>query len=367
MVRPNFNCTFGVEEFWFSAMKRLSMRFTVCFFLVVASINPLQAQWFREKSNTTERLRAVCAVNDTVAWASGNHGTYVRTTDGGNNWIPARLPGADSLDIRDIEAFDASTAYALSIGPGTNSRIFKTSDGGSHWTLQFVGNDTSMFLDEFAFWDPTNGIVVGDAINGHMLILRTSDAGTHWKVLPPSAIPAALPGEGAFAASGSGITVFGDSDVWIGSGVNTARIYRSTDRGITWRYSATPIRHDSESSGIFSVAFCDENNGVVVGGDYRKENDTVRNVALTNDGGATWNLTGGRSPTGFRSAVIYITKNILMTVGPSGSDLSDDGGRTWKQIDMVGYHAVSKAKHGNAIWAVGENGRISRFRAYLDW
>jgi photosystem II stability/assembly factor-like uncharacterized protein len=352
---------------WIPPTDKMWMHSVLCSLLMAPCSHALHAQWLREKSHTTERLRAVSAVNDTIAWAGGNHGTYVRTTDGGETWIPARIPGADSLDVRDIEAFDASTAYALSIGPGENSRIYKTSDGGINWSLQFVAYDPKMFLDEFAFWDSTNGIAVGDAINGHMMTLKTSDGGTHWNFIPLSDIPEALPGEGAFAASGSGITVYGDSDVWIGSGVNTARVYRSSDRGNTWNVSVTPIRHDSESSGIFSVAFCDAKNGIAVGGDYRKENDTIQNVALTHDGGATWNSTGNKPPTGFRSAVVYITKNILITAGPSGSDFSDDGGWNWKQIDMIGFHAVSRARYGNAIWAVGENGRISRFRAYLDW
>lgn len=335
-----------------------------CLFLVPALAD---GQWFRQNSNTSERLRSVCAVDDTVAWASGNHGTFVRTTDGGNTWQAAEVPDADSLDFRDVEAFDARVAYLLSIGSGLSSRIYKTTNGGASWTRQYTAQDSRIFLDEFAFWDSSNGIAVGDAIDKHLFILKTSDGGQHWERISAASIPQALPGEGAFAASGSGITVQGRTNVWIGTGVHTARVYRSTDGGSTWSVAATPILHDTESSGIFSVAFCGARKGIAVGGDYQREGEARKNAAVTNDGGISWKLVEKNPPTGFRSAVVYVTEDLLITVGPSGSDFSKDAGGSWKRIDMVGYHAVSKARRGSAIWAVGERGRISKFQAYLDW
>src|SRR5215510_3775499 len=82
------------------------------------------------KSNTTETLRGVSAVSNKIAWASGTHGTYLRTTDSGSSWEVAKVPGSDSLDFRDVEAFSADVAYLLSAGPGEQSRIYKTTDGG---------------------------------------------------------------------------------------------------------------------------------------------------------------------------------------------------------------------------------------------
>jgi photosystem II stability/assembly factor-like uncharacterized protein len=329
--------------------------------LLIAMTSSVSAQWFREESGTTERLRAISVPSDSIAWASGNHGTVVRTTDAGKNWTTLRVPGADSLDFRDVEAFNAQDAFILSIGPGEDSRIYQTSDGGKAWTLQYIAEDPRIFLDEFAFWDSMNGIAVGDAVDGHLYSIRTSDGGLHWNRIPPSQIPVALPEEGAFAASGSGITVEGASNVWIGSGVNTARVFRSSDRGKNWNVSTTPILHESESAGIFSIAFWDSDRGIVVGGDYRKENDARNNVALTYDGGVTWKLCNNPPSAGFRSAVMFLTKEYLITVGPSGSDYSTDGGKTWIQIDTIGYHAIGRARNGKAIWAVGEKGRIGHF------
>src|SRR5580704_10823621 len=77
-------------------------------------------------SHTTENLRGVSAVNAATVWASGTHGTYLRTTNGGDTWTSAQVPEAEKLDFRDVEAFSADEAYLLAAGPGDQSRIYKT-------------------------------------------------------------------------------------------------------------------------------------------------------------------------------------------------------------------------------------------------
>jgi photosystem II stability/assembly factor-like uncharacterized protein len=321
------------------------------------------AQWLLQSSGTTERLRAVSAVSRWVAWASGNRGTCVRTTNGGKTWQALRVPGADSLDFRDVEAFGDNTAYLLSIGEGERSRIYKTTDGGSHWTMQFMNRNSKAFFDAFAFWDANNGIAVSDAVEGHLVIIKTTNGGATWMEILSKKIPSALPGEGAFAASGTSITVQGRNRVWIGTGVKTARVYRSIDGGNTWTVSQTPILSDNESSGIFSVAFKDTENGVIVGGDYRREAEARQNAATSNDGGRTWKVVIASPPAGFRSAVVFVPGTAaptLIAVGPSGSDYSVDNGATWKGLGTEGFHAVSFAGRENAGWAVGESGRIAK-------
>jgi hypothetical protein len=124
----------------------------------------------------------------------------------------------------------------------------------------------------------------------------------------------------------------------------------------------TPIRSNNESSGIFSVAFLDSRIGIVVGGDYRKEKEAADNIALTTDGGSTWDLVTSNGLSGFRSAVTYVGKNTVIAVGPSGTDVSTDGGKSWKQTDTLGFHALSSLKNGKALWGVGEKGRVAKFK-----
>src|SRR5262245_3042355 len=317
-------------------------------------------QWLPQSSGTTARLRGVSAVSDTVAWASGSNGVYLKTTDGGANWRAATMPGAEALDFRDVEAFDDGTAYLLGIGEGEKSRIYKTTDGGEHWRLQFTNRNPKAFFDALAFWDADRGVAVSDSVDGRFMIIKTTDGGANWKEIPTEKRPPALGGEGAFAASGTCVITQGKNNVWIAT--TASRALRSTDGAETWEVATTPIPAGSPSAGIFSIAFKDARNGVIVGGDYKEEGEARDNVATTNDGGRTWKLVKGPLPGGFRSAVAYAPgASTLVAVGPSGSDYSLDGGSSWTPIGGAGYHAVSFARSG-AGWAVGEGGRIAKFR-----
>jgi photosystem II stability/assembly factor-like uncharacterized protein len=313
-----------------------------------------------QPSGSTASLRGVWAVNEKTAWASGTRGTYLKTIDGGATWTAATVPGAETLDFRDVQGVDENTAYLLSIGSGETSRVYKTTDGGAHWTVSLQNPDAKGFFDEMAFWDAMHGILVGDQVDGQMVVMSTEDGGKTWhrRKMPP-----ALPGEGAFAASGTGITVLDKSDVWIGTGgKGAARVYHSKDGGLTWTVAATPMRADSAAAGIFSLAFSDAQHGVAVGGDYNKANDETDNIAVTADGGATWTKPGGTAPKGFRSAVAYVAdRKMWIVAGPSGADISTDGGRNWKQFDTGNYNAISFVS-SQAGWAVGARGRIAAFR-----
>jgi len=311
-----------------------------------------------QTSGTQASLRGVWAVDEQVVWASGTRGTYLRTTDGGQHWTAAAVPDAAKLDFRDVQGVDAATAYLLSIGEGQSSRVYKTTDGGAHWKLSLQNADANGFFDEMAFWNPRHGILVGDQVGGEMVVMTTDDGGNRWQRMK---MPPALPGEGAFAASGTGVTVLGDREVWIGTGgYGTPRVYHSIDGGRTWTVGFVPLRADSASAGIFSLAFSDPQHGIAVGGDYSKPKEIAGNIALTVDGCRTWHI-AKTPPKGFRSAVAYLSdRKTWIAVGTSGSDISTDGGTTWKPIDEGNYNAVSFAS-SKAGWAVGPGGRIAKF------
>jgi photosystem II stability/assembly factor-like uncharacterized protein len=317
-------------------------------------------RWQPQTSGITSRLRGVSAASDRVVWASGASGTILRTADGGGTWQRLAVPDADKLDFRDIDAVDERTAYALSIGAGPASRIFKTTDAGAHWTLQFTNDDPKAFYDAMAFWDANRGMAVSDSVEGKFVILATGDGGAHWTRIPADVLPAALPNEGAFAGSGTNIAMLGHDTAWIGTGASTkSRVLRTTDGGRTWTIADTPIV-TSASAGIFSVAFRDPSHGLVAGGDYRKEKDATGVAAMTSDSGATWTLVKGLG--GFRSVIAHLPGSSAswIAVGPSGTDISSDDGRTWSPVEGDGYHAFSFAPQSGVGWGVGESGRIGK-------
>ena len=212
--------------------------------------------------------------------------------------------------------------------------------------------------------------MIGDAIDGKFCILTTSNGGQNWVRIPANSLPPALENEGAFAASGTNIAVWGKQDAWIGTGAaGKARVLRTNDRGRTWKIAETPLRSGA-SAGIFSVAFRDRLHGVVVGGDYQKEQEAVDNLAMTSDGGATWTLVKGLS--GFRSVVAYVPasepgavasghySHTLFAIGPAGTDYSTDDGRKWIRLGGPGFDTFSFAPARAVGWGAGARGILGR-------
>jgi photosystem II stability/assembly factor-like uncharacterized protein len=128
---------------------------TVLVGVVAASALAQASPWTLQTSGVTARLRGVSAASERVVWASGAGNTILRSSDGGATWLRLPNPTTDRLDFRDVDAVSESTAYVLSIGAGTLSRIYKTADAGRTWTLQFANADPDAFFDAMAFWTPT--------------------------------------------------------------------------------------------------------------------------------------------------------------------------------------------------------------------
>src|SRR5579871_4326452 len=191
-----------------------------------------------------------------------------------------------------------------------------------------------------AFWDAKHGIVLGDPIPDESGKLKfeilITDDGQTWQPIPPSQLPEAVQGEGAFAASNSCIAILAslnpaptvsstsveerrfsaasgaeekgasapDPNICFATGGKVARVFRSPDRGHTWQVFDTPIIHGPDSAGIFSIAFRDAQHGVIAGGDYKHPRDDGPNLAFTNNGGQTWTLSDIH-PQAYFSAVAY--------------------------------------------------------------
>jgi photosystem II stability/assembly factor-like uncharacterized protein len=333
-------------------------RFLIASALLGLCDSVARGQWEQQTIKTDADFRGLSVVGPKVAWVSGTRGTFGRTSDGGKAWTVGTVDGAEKLDFRDVEAFGELTAYLLSAGPGEDSRIYKTTDGGKTWVLQFKNAEPTAFFDALAFWDEKHGIALSDPVKGRFPLVATDDGGATWKPLPEKSLPEALPDEGAFAASGTCLVTWGESDVWFCTGgAKTARVFRSTDRGRGWAVSDTPLLAGIASAGVFSIAFRDEKHGVIVGGDYSKPDNTGATAAVTKDGGKTWTAVEKQLP--FRSGVAW-AKDRWVAVGTSGSDSSADDGLSWKALDREKYNSVGFTATGQG-WAVGPKGRIARF------
>jgi hypothetical protein len=191
-----------------------------------------------------------------------------------------------------------------------------------------------------AFFDRRHGLVLRDPVNGRFRILITANGGRSWHVDPAHNVPAAhSPNEYGFAASNECITTFGHHDAWF----------------------QTPIRRGA-SAGVFAVAFRSRLQGLAIGGDFAVPGSAPRSLALTGDGGRTWTLVGaGAAPGQYRSGATWVphTAGTALAVGLTGSDITRDGGFSWRRFDGGSFDAVV-CTPGGSCWASGANERIAR-------
>jgi photosystem II stability/assembly factor-like uncharacterized protein len=315
-----------------------------------------------QETGTIQRFFAVSPVNDRVVWASARGGTFSRTTDGGATWVTRVVPGAETMEFRDVEGVSAREAYLMSAGTGPDNRIYKTEDGGDTWTLQFQATDPRAFYDCFDFWTPNRGLTYGDSYDGQFPVLRTRD-GENWENIGDN-LPAAQPGEGGFAASGTCIKTLSGQSAWIGTGAAArARVLATRDGGDTWASYDVPIQpQGTPTSGVVSIDFRDRFHGILGGGDVVESATPQLNVARSDDGGATWTLT---TPTPFSGAVYGLSyvgqeKETVVATGPSGSAWTSNEGDTWTLLPgITNCWAVGFARHKTGWLGCGA-GRIFR-------
>ncbi|MFI9586283.1 WD40/YVTN/BNR-like repeat-containing protein [Streptomyces sp. NPDC052236] len=317
--------------------------------------------WSLKDTGADVRMRGLAAVSRSTAWVAGSKGTVLRTSDGGRRWLNVSPPGAGELELRDIEAFDNRRAVVLAIGEGEASRVFRTEDGGANWTESFRNTDPKAFYDCITFFDSRHGLAMSDPVDGTFRILSTGDGGKSWRVLPSAGMPAALPGEAGFAASGQCLVSAGSKDVWLATGGGaTARVLHSADRGLNWTAVESTIPAGDPARGVFALAFRDRDHGIAVGGDYRGDQASPRAVAVSRDGGRSWRQ-AKTPPPAYRSGVAWLphSRSAALAVGPSGTDLTVDGGRTWRTVDTGSYDTVD-CTPDFGCWASGEKGRVAR-------
>jgi photosystem II stability/assembly factor-like uncharacterized protein len=306
-------------------------------------------------SGTNTSIRGLAVVDDQVAWVSGSNGHVGKTIDGGKSWTWTKPVGFDSLDFRDIEAFDAQKAVI--VNAGSPAFVLLTADGGKNWKQSYVNRDSAIFLDGMDFWNADRGIIFGDPIQGKLQLLYTSTGAANWDDISSKLKFKMAMGEAGFAASGSTIKTLENGKVWIATGGAKANIYYSANYGKRWKRYANPIIQGLNSTGAFSIDFFDAKHGVVVGGDYLKDQESTNNALYTTNGGKTWSKPQ-TSVSGYRSAVIYVNQNTCIAAGSSGVDASTDGGKTWKKISDLNINAVTKAKSGNLVLLAGNKGNI---------
>lgn len=328
--------------------------FSFIFCLMIATLHAQTIQILTEGTNTS--LRGLSVVNDKVIWASGNNGTVAKSIDGGKNWQWMIVKDYEKRDFRDIEAFDANKAIIMGIAEP--AIILKTKDGGKNWYKVFEDSTSGMFLDAMDFSDEKHGMVIGDPINNKLYAAATGDAGDSWIRNDDKASRFIMDnGEAFFASSGTNIKILKNGMAFFVSGGRQSNIYNWDDTSI----QPIPIMKETPSTGANSIDYFEaKQRGIIVGGDFTKDTININNCAPFTYTKEHFTFTTPKTPPhGYRSCVLYINENQLVTCGTSGVDISNDGGNNWQLISKEGFHVVQKAKKGGAVFLAGNKGRIA--------
>lgn len=327
---------------------------------------PLFAQaieWNVQTISAETSFRGLYVCNEDVSWICGGKGSIYKTIDRGRSWINCSPESFPMLEFRSIYAYDAQVAIAASAG--IPAILLKTTDGGKSWKEVYRNDSPQAFFDALIFRSERDGIAVSDPIGDSWLLVTTSDGGTTWHDLVQHQRPKSLKSEAAFAASNGSLAYNANGSIWLGTGGATgqpnASLLIGNTNSSTWSRIHTPLT-TGESSGIFAVDFSQNPHGIIVGGDYKKEDSHDSTAAYSNDGGRTWTLST-KQPSGFRSSVAYSKpagkSGAYIAVGPNGTDVSADG-NTWNRASDIGFHAIRVSPNGH-LWAVGSGGRVGRF------
>lgn len=301
-------------------------------------------------------IRAIHAIDENTMYYADSKGTVGFTKSSGQKWGKTSFVNINVQDtvypnFRSI-AYNGSNIFALSIG--NPAQLYKLGRNRKNNQEVYKEEHEKVFYDSMKFFDHLNGIAMGDPTEDCLSIIRTKDGGNTWTKIPCDKLPKVAEGEAAFAASNTNIKVLGET-VWIVSGGTKSRVFKSTDLGETWDVFETPIIQGNGPQGIYSIDFTDENNGIVIGGDYSKPEENVKNKAITNDGGKTWTVVANGQNPNYKSCVQYVPDTNgkeVFAVGKTGISYSNDRGLTWKEVSKDGYYTIQFVDR-NTAWLSG--------------
>lgn len=305
-------------------------------------------------------IRALEVVNDSTICFAGSGGVFGFTEDNGTTWNIDSIKTENIIpNFRSIAVTDKAV-FLLSIA--SPALLFKSVDKGKNWEIVYRENDSSTFYDAMAFWNDEEGIAMGDPIDSCLSIIMTKDGGNTWQKLSCDVLPKVEKGEAAFAASNSNISLYKDN-VWIVTGGKRSRVFHSPDKGISWEVFDTPIIQGGQMTGIFSVDFYDEQNGIIWGGDWNNKSLNKTNNAISKDGGKTWELIADSSNPGYRSCVRYVPNTNgqqIIAVGIPGISFTNNGGKNWSDLSKEGFYTIRFGSTYKTAWLAGNKkfGRI---------
>jgi photosystem II stability/assembly factor-like uncharacterized protein len=331
----------------------------VVVFLLSSSI--LFSKYIGNKNSKKRKFEIDCTIraleleNDSTCWFAGSNNKYGYTNNYGKTWKENIIKyDTFNLDFRSISV-TTNSVFILSIG--TPALLFKIDKKTLNYKLVYNETNEKAFYDSMQFWDDENGIAVGDPTEHCMSILITKDRGDSWNKISCEYLPSSKEGEAAFAASNTNISLV-DQKVFIATGGKEANLLIGSEYGKSWKKYKTPIKQGENMTGIFSLDNLSTDTAVIAGGDWSSKENTEKAMAITMDGGISWQIQENNP--GYTSCVQFVpkTKNLL-TCSTTGIYYSNDFAESWVKVSEEGYYTFRVSENGKYLYFSKKNKLLS--------
>jgi photosystem II stability/assembly factor-like uncharacterized protein len=309
---------------------------------IAGTVYSQKSEWEKVASPVSVTLTNLSFVNNSTGWASGDSGTIIKTTDGGNNWQIQN--STVSFFIMDLFFLNENRGWALTVKDvfPFNSIILKTTNGGNRWIAENFQDSTALMRTIF-FFDTLHGFIGGS------YIAETTDGGNTWaKSEIDSSLLSSYPVyKFKFYSEEFGYACGGAKDF---AGV----IWRTTNYGQNW--AAEGVSADQ----VFDLFIFDSFNAITLSGDPEGFFGTAK--INTADGGLNWDYEELQL-FGLSFALDFRIPNEGWSASGYKFLFSSDAGETWDQKNIPDSEIIYDLQFTDSLtgFAVGAEGVILKY------
>ena len=238
------------------------------------------------QDDVTTPLRNITCMSTSICLAVGDKGVVLRTTNGGDAWVP--LKTGIKNDLIDGTISDGGKKMILI---GEEGVIRRSVDGGATWKTVKSGTDKT--LTSIHFVNAKTAWITGEG----GVLLKSIDEGVSWKSQKSGTIQTLFD---VHSVTAQNIFVVGSQGT----------VRKTTNSGSVWSQQKTNSNQE-----LRSVTFVDKDHGIVVGAKGA--------LLVTTNGGSAWDTLDPDTDATLRD-VHCALKNFCVVVGDKGTVLLFD-------------------------------------------
>ncbi|MFT4876747.1 MAG: photosystem II stability/assembly factor-like uncharacterized protein, partial [Bacteroidia bacterium] len=335
--------------------------------------------WVTQESGTKADLMSIAVIDKDTVYICGEHRTTLKSINGGRTWVKIFEEPFSSRNSNIIFFVSPSIGYIA----GDGAALYMTSDYGATWENINTGLEFQN-IKSFHFTNENTGYAIRSSQSN---ILKTTDGGLKWEEIILT-IPffsgnqiSFLNDSIGFVTGSSGDIIktsdFGENWTIVGEDITYRSLesidfiddstviivgngtnLKSLDAGDSWNII-------SNNTSFLSVSFRDSLNGIALGGNHIFD---ITGISITSNGGVTWEAISSTISRDNLNGIAFSTSDVGYVVGSDiGSTYggriikTSDAGVNWTNIETgIQTRPIYKvaAPDDTTVYTVGSHGQI---------